>query len=202
MRIVITEDQFNDVISSQTEGLDLFMDELISTYPTLEEFKDIIVRFIAKSDCKKIEFSDMNMASGLSLHNAVLINKHLLADSDYGKLLFVIFHEIAHQYQFKKYGAEKMYELYVGKLDLNDAVDFLYNTEITADEFAQRKCREFVKLGIIDKVPLTMSYKKAGKLFISSMYNHVKKILADRKSDTPEHISEVLYNFIKTKMAT
>lgn len=199
MRIIITEDQLNALITPQVDGLDIFMDEVISKFPQVEEYKDRIIDFINRSNCKKIEFANMQHAGGLSLHNSVLLNKVLLNDT-LESLIFIIFHEIAHQYQFKKYGAEKMYELYTGNLSLEDAVDYLYNTEITADEFAFRKVKEFHKLGLLKYVTDKRFYRKMSKFNLAQMYNGVSKILSVRKGDSPEEISEILYNFIKIKI--
>lgn len=200
MKIVITEEQLNLLVSSQVEGLDVLMDEIIAKFPKVEEYKDKLIQFIVGSDCKKIEFATMQHgAGGLSLHNAVLLNKYLLKDT-LGTLLFIIFHEIAHQYQFKKYGAEKMYELYTGNLSVEDAVEFLYNAEITADEFAYRKCKEFHKLGLLDYVTDKRFYKRMSRQNLTAMYSSVKKIVSNRRNDSPEEISEILYNFIKIKI--
>ena len=43
-------------------------------------------------------------------------------------------------------------------------------------------------------------YKKMGKHNLANMYNQVKKILSVRKGDSPDEVSEVLYNFIKIKI--
>ena len=200
MRIVITEEQLNLLVSSQVEGLDAVMDQIISKFPQVEEYKDKIVQFVAGSNCKKIEFATMQHgAGGLSLHNSVLLNKYLLNDT-LDTLFFVMFHEIAHQYQFKKYGAEKMYELYTGDLSFEDAVSYLYNAEITADEFAYRKCKEFHKIGLLKYVTDKRFYKRMSKQNLARMYDNVVGILSNRKNDSPEEISAILYNFIKIKI--
>ena len=199
MRIVITERQLNNLISPNVEGLEDLMNQIIDKFPEVEDYKDKLIDLINKSNCKKIEFATMQHAGGLSLHISVLLNKILL-NRDLNSLIFIIFHEIAHQYQFKKYGAEKMYELYTGKIHLEDAVDFLYNTEITADEFAFRKVKEFHKLGLLKTITDMRMYKKMGKHNLANMYSQVKKILSVRKGDSPDEVSEVLYNFIKIKI--
>jgi hypothetical protein len=200
MQILITEEQLNLLTSSEVEGLSDFMDTIISKYPEIDEHKEHIINFINKSGCKKIEFGNMNYGAGLSLHDSVLLNKTLLTQQSMDMMLFVVFHEIAHQYQFKKYGAEKMYELYTGKLSIEDGITFLYETEITADEFALRKCREFIKLGLLKSIPSQGVYKKMSKDQLLALYNGVQRILSARKGDSPEEVSEVIYNFIKIKL--
>ena len=83
----------------------------------------------------------------MSLTDNVILNKSVF-NSDLYKFIFVLFHEIAHQYQYRKYGIERMYALYNGKLPINDAVEWLRYTESVADQFAIRKCRELQKMGI------------------------------------------------------
>lgn len=199
MRIVITEEQLKTLVSPQVDGLDNLMREIINRFPEVNEYQDVIVDFINKSNCNKIELATMKHAGGLSLHNSVLINKMLLNGS-LEMLLFVLFHEIAHQYQFKKYGAEKMYELYTGNVTIEYAVDFIYNVEITADEFAFRKIKEYHKMGLLKNARDGRIYKKMGKFNMGRMYNDIMKIISVRKGDSPEEISEILYNFIKIKM--
>lgn len=199
MKILITEDQLNLLTTPKVDGLDSVIEKMISAYPEIEEYKDPIIDFINKSGCKKIEFGHMNYGAGLSLHNSVLLNDELLKHP-IEMLMFVIFHEIAHQYQFKKYGVEKMYEVYAGKLSIEDGITFIYETEITADEFAFRKCKEFLKMGLLKKLPSEGIYKKMPKENLRDLYIGVQNILSKRKGDSPEEISQVLYNFIKIKM--
>ena len=90
------------LILEETQGLDSFMEKLIETYPKVKEFSDVMKKFIEDSDCKKIEFSKFKMGVlGVALHNGVLINEVTLKNSLI-HTIFVIFHEVAHQYQDRK----------------------------------------------------------------------------------------------------
>ena len=59
MRIVITERQLNNLISPNVEGLEDLMNQIIDKFPEVEDYKDKLIDFINKSNCKKIEFATM-----------------------------------------------------------------------------------------------------------------------------------------------
>jgi hypothetical protein len=111
-------------------------------------------------------------------------------------------HEIAHQYQYKKYGDDKMYECYLGEVDVKDAAETMKQIEIIADEFATRKVREFIKLGLIDK---------EDRQIVKSIYknvpiSHFEKLISDtrnelrKKNQTSfEDVTNYFYNMLKIK---
>jgi uncharacterized protein (DUF2132 family) len=116
-------------------------------------------------------------------------------------LLFVIFHEIAHQYQFKKYGNDIMYKCYKNEIDIEEAADFMKKTEMVADEFAARKVREFVKLGHIDKSFVSPQlYKNIPIQQLKKMISNFRNELKKRNYSTPETISEWFYNTVKSEL--
>jgi hypothetical protein len=80
----------------------------------------------------------------------VLLNQNIFFQS-LPNFLFILFHEIAHQYQYKKYGDEKMYEFYLGEIGVREAAILMKKFETVADEFATRKVREFVRMGLISQ---------------------------------------------------
>jgi len=148
MKIIITEEQLSKILREEMEGTDSFLDIIVSKFPQMKNNTEILKNFLDKSNCKKISFGTMNGAAGISTHNGVLFNQNILNNSlDY--FLFVVFHEVAHQYQYKKYGEEKMYEFYYDKISTQEAAKSMKEIELIADNFADRKIRECVKLGII-----------------------------------------------------
>ena len=140
MRIIrLTESDLvklvRQVINEETTNLVDFVETLKSTYEMSDELADFVVDFIEKSNCQKIEFADFKYyALGVALHNGVLINNVVLNRS-LEFALFVIFHEVAHQYQYKKYGEEKMYELYKDEISIEEGAKFMKEIELTADNF-------------------------------------------------------------------
>jgi hypothetical protein len=89
----------NNVVS----GIEVFLKNLITAYPSLENHIDIIKKFIEKSGCKKISIRPFKIgALGMSLSNGVVLNPTSVYAKSIEHTLYVLFHEIAHQYQYKK----------------------------------------------------------------------------------------------------
>jgi len=203
LKSLIKEDIFHikknmGLLLEETQGVDEFINRVVRNYPKTEKYKDKIKEFILKSGCKKIEFGNVVAgAAGFALHNGVVISNSVLS-LPLDMFLFVIFHEIAHQYQYQKYGDEKMYEFYVGEISVSEAAKVMKNIEIVADEFAARKVREFVKLGLLDKIPFNKGFYKNVPLqqfevLIKRIRSYVEKL--DVKS--PQKIAEIIYNMFK-----
>lgn len=194
------------LLNEEVEGIDAFILMIVSYYDVFKynpEWSAKIKEFIEKSGCQKIEFSDFQYPSlGVALMNGVLINKKILGEK-LGFLLYVIFHEIAHQFQFKKYGANVLYNVYYDKANIDKAAKYIYEVELIADEFASRKVREFVKLGIINKKYVAPQiYKNTPVVIIK---NFIEDVRTKLKKDFPEgnmsneQIAEFIYNMVKLK---
>jgi hypothetical protein len=197
MKFLINEKQYN-LLTEEANGLDIFLNELENRYPEIENFKELIKSFINESGCQNIELKKIHLgAYGLALHDKVVINPTVLA-FPLNSALYVIFHEIAHQYQYKKYGRVKMYELYTGELPIDDAVKFLRRTENVADQFSIRKCRELVKMGLITTEGLVKNgnYTHVSDMTFKSLLVKLRNLVRGRHMGNPEKVSEILYNSI------
>jgi hypothetical protein len=202
MKIVLTENQYKSIILEETNGIDSFIDELLIAYPRLESYIDLVKKFIEDSNCQDIELGTFRFpASGISLHNKVVINKRILKNT-LENTLFVIFHEVAHQYQYKKYGSSMMHRFYVGEVDMDEAVRFLKYTENVADQFGLRKCREFVKLGLLTKeyVPKMGGYDNYSDMMFVNYLNMLRNKIEESGETDDEKISECLYNWAIVKL--
>lgn len=206
MRIIrLTESDLvklvRQVINEETTNLVDFVETLKSTYEMSDELADFVVDFIEKSDCQKIEFADFKYyALGVALHNGVLINNVVLNRS-LEFALFVIFHEVAHQYQYKKYGEEKMYELYNDEISLDDGAKFMKEIELTADNFASRKIRQLQNMGLIDgKFISPEFYKNVPQLQIVNLIKNIRTQLSRSNITSPDDISKYFYNSIKNNI--
>jgi hypothetical protein len=138
------------------------------------------------------------MGAGLSLSDRVILSPDLF-NLNLAKFLFILFHEIAHQYQFKKYGGEKMYELYTGEMDIKQGCKMMRDIELVADEFAARKMREFVKLGVIKEKDAKFGgfYKNTPESHFHMLVSQIRDMLKKSKVSEPDKISELFYNFVK-----
>jgi hypothetical protein len=209
MNIVLTESQYFKLLNEETGGLDLFIDQIVNKYPEITEYKDTLKNNIESSGCHNIGFEPMTVASGLSLHNRVVISSGLLEDgiqpntNGIADLMYVIFHEIAHQHQYNKYSKELIYDMYTGEIETEGAIKFLRYIENVADQFAMRKCRELQRIGLIpinQHVVDEGSYDNYTDKMFEKYLNMLKEKIQNAGITDPEDISELIYNMIKPKL--
>lgn len=195
------QENIRRILKEETQGIDSFLIQIVETYPETESFIGNIESFIRNSNCKKIEVATFKYpALGLALHNGILFNE-IIFKQKLPDFLFIIFHEIAHQYQYKKYGDEKMYEFYSDELDVKDAAIVMKEIEIIADEFANRKVREFIKLGFINntnKKSLFSVYENVPLSSFEILITRTKNTMKSKNISGFDKIAEVFYNMIKT----
>ena len=209
MNIILTESQYLKLLNEETGGLDLFIDQIVEKFPEVGDYRDVIKSNIEKSGCHNIGFEPMSMASGLSLHNRVVISSGLLEDgfkpnpNALADLMFVIFHEIAHQHQYNKYSKELIYDMYTGEIETEGAVGFLRYIENVADQFALRKCRQLQSMGVIpadQKIQDTGGYDNYTDKMFENYLNMLKGRVQKAGITDPDDISELIYNMIKPKL--
>jgi hypothetical protein len=187
------------LITEETANIDSFLNKIMARYPETEKFIGDIKSFIENSDCKKVEVAKFKYpALGLAVHNGVLFNE-VVFNQPLPNFLFIIFHEIAHQYQYKKYGDDKMYEFYLGEIDVKDAAIAMKEIEMIADEFASRKVREFVKLGFISQPnnPALSQYKNVPLPHFETLINQTKQMIKDKGLSDFDDIADIFYNMVK-----
>ena len=190
------------ILKEETQGIDNFLDELSNVYDISEELRDFLKNFIEKSNCKRINIANLNMgAAGLALDTGVLINKKLFNSYPLPFLLFVIFHEISHQYQFKKYGEDIMYKCYLGEISIKESAEFMKQVEEVADEFATRKIRDIQNKGLITKsfIPPQV-YKNTPLVKIEQLISYFRDMMKKNNVDTPKKVSEFIYNMTKSEL--
>lgn len=205
MKIIISESHLTRlvrrVIKEETSGLGDFIETLRSNFNMSDELVGFVKNFIENSNCNKIEFAKFKYAAlGAALHNGVLINNVVL-NSPLEVALFSIFHEIAHQYQYKKYGIEKMYEFYNDEISVIETAKFMKEVETIADSFASRKIRELQKMGLISRnfVPIEM-YKNVSESQLASFISNIRSQLRSKNITSPDDISEFWYNLLKNQL--
>jgi len=194
------QENIRRILKEETEGVDTFLDEISNVHELSDELKNFIIEFINESNCKRINFSNFKMGVlGLALHSGVLMNSVTLKQS-LPFLLFVVFHEVAHQYQFKKYGEDVMYDCYLGDVSEEQAAKFMKKTEEVADEFATRKIRELQKRGLIGPFTPPQVYKNMPMEKITTMVNNFRTDMRRKNIDSPTKISEYFYNMVKSEL--
>jgi hypothetical protein len=193
------QEHIKRILKEETEGIEPFLNQVMETYPETKEFIDKIGSFIENSNCRKIEVAPFKYpALGLSQYNGVLFNQ-VIFKQKLSDFLFIVFHEIAHQYQYKKYGTEKMYEFYLDDIDVKEAAIAMKQVEIIADEFADRKVREFIKLGLIDTPSKKMLsvYKDVPLNYFEKLISDIKNKIKSKNVNRFEEIADIFYNMIK-----
>lgn len=188
-------------MNTGTEGIETFIDTIDLQYEISDEIREFLFDFISNSGCKKIEFANFKMGvMGIALHNGVMINKMILS-RNLEFLLFVIFHEIAHQYQFKKYGKDIMYNCYLGDISIDEAAKFMKETEEVADGLAGRKIRELQRNGLIDNnFSSPQFYKNVPITSIKGMVNNYREQMREQNITSPNKVSEFFYNMVKKEL--
>ena len=189
-------------LKSSVEGLDSFMDRIIKKYPEIEPFRDELIEFVEKSGCKKIEFAGFEAGNlpmkGISLTNSLLMTADILNDTKEG-LIFIFFHEVAHQYQYRLYGQKRMYAPYLGELPIDEAIKFVKKMENEADEFATKKCLEYVKKGILDPNKINRSvYHKYPDSVFKMQITTMQKLVKMLGTKDPDKLSAMVYKIIKS----
>lgn len=180
-----------------------FASEIIKHHPQTKSFMNEILDFIDKSGCKRIEFDRLPMGiMGIALHDRVVVNRQALF-LNINMFLYILFHEIAHQFQYRKYGDEKMYEFYTGESSVKEAAESMLKIENVADELAIRKLKEFIRKGYLTNnyVP-NQNYKGIPAVRLEPMIEKYRKDVMDAGLKNPDDISEYLYNKIKNVQTT
>lgn len=199
MNLIITESQYKLLVEN-IEGLDTFKSKAITSYPEIEDFWDVIDNFIRNSEVKKIEVKNIQYGVAASLINGVIFGEGVFK-LPVEHFLFTLFHEIAHQYQFKKYGKEKMMELYDDIFSVEDAAKMMREIELVADEFATRKLREIQNYGYLEGKNIPKGFYKLSPL---SQFEFTVKMLKSKIKESGltnvDDISDLLYNWLKTKV--
>jgi len=203
MKIILNTKQLRLLL--ETEGIDNFINTFINAFPNADIIADDVKEFIINSKCPYIEINNIAVgASGFALFDRVVINKKLFAannNNDLSIILYTIFHEIAHSYQYKKYGTEKMVSFYKDEIDEVEAARFMAYVENVADEFAIRKMRQ-LKFKYKDNVNINPEKIKKVYADISLPYyvqliRMIKNIIKKSGAKNNNEVSELMYNYFK-----
>lgn len=188
------------LIFEQTKRIQGFIDTLKQRHQLTPQLEQHITKFIEDSGCQRIDFAAFkHPALGIALSTGVLINQKLL-QNPLPHTLFVIFHEIAHQYQFKKYGANTMYQLYIHNLPIPTAAKILRKIEMVADAYAERKIKQLQKMGLLKQYKTQGQYKNLPLTHYEDLLRHLLNDMRTKNiGKTPQQISEYFYNLVKDK---
>jgi hypothetical protein len=161
---------------------------------TLEEIK----RFIERSGCAKIFFLDLsNRAMGISKTNECIINSKLLTfPLEY--FLYILFHEVAHQYQYKKHGKNYVLSVYSNLEPKLESAKKLLEAERIADRLAIAKVKSVLKnCNIRPTREIIPRYLNLSDLTqIEKHLENVREIVSKRNLKTIEEINDAIESLL------
>lgn len=199
MKIIVNESQVN-LSRQQIEGFDEFKFKSLEIYPEIIEYWHIIENHIRESGVKKIEVGKLRMGIAVSFINGIIFSETVF-QQPLPLFLFSVFHEFAHQYQFKKYGKEKMLELYTNEISIQEGAKIMKEIELVADEFATRKLREIQKYGFLRNISLPSGvYKQMPLTTFEKTTQYLKSQIKDLGLTSPDEISNVFYDWLKLEV--
>jgi hypothetical protein len=169
--------------------------ERLMTRQDLATYKTEIEIFIERSGCVKVIFEDLDpKCGGISTPDECIISTIIL---QFPKeiLLYILFHEIAHQYQYKKWGKNLMMDTYT-KLPIEDAVKSLLYIESVADRLAILKLRSIIG---VENIPPYRYYGCENLEFFKEYISNLRNSIDESNATDIESINEIIYFKYKIK---
>jgi hypothetical protein len=172
------------------------MNILLRYFPeTSDQITEKVQRFIINSQCPKIRFERLRGALGISLTTECVINSSVLSN-EFSFVLYVIFHEIAHQYQYSKYGEKFMEKYYYDEITAEEAGSYLHKVETPADRYAISAVKSILS-NTFETTKLCPLYKSASPDFIVAHMRVIGKKVKDNNLANIEVINQMIYNSVK-----
>lgn len=185
--------------SNSVIGLPEFISTLNEAYPGNDDLFKELSDYIINSGCPAIKFEAIYGAQGISKTDECIINKSVLK-SNISNVLYVILHEISHQYQYSKYGKNVMWDAYNSNIDIDTAVDLLINIELVADKLAFLKTNNMIRNHNVkntDKV--TPFYNKMDKSYYKKHLERLRDEVSKKGMTSVDQINDYMYNKLKIK---
>jgi hypothetical protein len=137
-------------------------------------------------------------ANGIAINGYTIIANRVLTFKPH-IMMFVIFHELAHHYQYRKHGDDFAETIYTNDIaSIDEDVEKLIWIEDTADKFAQMKTNYYIKKYDLDFPPLQGAGIK-DKNYLKGHVLRMKKMVLEMPPEQRNirDINEALYNSIK-----
>jgi len=92
-----------------------------------------------------------------------------------------------------------MYEFYLGEIGVREAAILMKKLEMVADEFATRKVREFVRMGLISQpnTPGLAQYNNVSLSYFENFISQIKNEILRKGYNNFDQVAELFYNMIK-----
>lgn len=182
------------------QGLDEFMEKLRDAFPEYQGVLDDLESYIVSSGCPAIAFETLYGAQGISKTDKCIVSDKVLKGGYIEDALYVILHEISHQYQYAKYGKNVMWDAYSSRIDIDQAVDLLMNIELVADRLAVLKATQLLRSNrVTDFKPIKSLYKTVSRSYFKSHLESLRNVVTKKGVDSIEGANELMYNKLKEK---
>lgn len=162
--------------------------EKLMTRQDLVEYKEQIETFIERSGCTKLSFESLNpKTGGVSIPGECIVSDIIL---QFPKevLLYILFHEVSHQYQYRKHGKDLMMKAYT-ELPIEEAVDELLWVESIADRLAMLSLRSVIGG---DKVPEYRYYGCTNKVYFEDYLVSLRHEIEQENVDGIDAINGII----------
>ena len=189
-----TEARLQD--NQTTEGVDNFITDLQISFPQHQNIMEDIKSVILSTKCPSIALEPLKGALGISKHDKCIINTQIL-NMNITYALYVVFHELAHQKQYSKYGEDIAADIFLGNISADEAAKKLLSIENTADRWSQMiTTRILNKHGIkVDHIP--MMYKNVSFNNVKLYVENIRKLIKTNRITTIEQANNLIYSMIK-----
>jgi len=143
-----------------------------------EELQKEVYNALIESGCTELVIKKFKVSAlGLTVDSTIYINSDLL-NSTPEIIVSILLHEAAHCHQFKKYGKEKMYEMFLKDMDHDKAASYIKAAEEVADEYSIRKVRKLKTANLLHKNFQPIGFHKTLPVsFIKLKFEDYKKNL-------------------------
>jgi len=161
-------------------GFEDFYKLFSQKYGKIENFEGIVQEIesdIKKSPTPKITIANRGNFCGMS-HSDNVILQSTIFNYNIHKFIYVLFHEIAHQYQYKKYGKNLVYEMLHGEID-DELLDKLIKIEQVADRFGESMANKYATKFKFSKSPITSPYSNTNTEYAKKSYKNLFLKLQD-----------------------
>ena len=165
------------------------LEEIFFARIDLLPYKGMIEGFVDKSECESFAFENLDpRCGGISIPGKCIISKTIL-QFPMEVLLYILFHEIAHQYQYRKHGRDLMLDAYLG-LPIGEAAEELLRIESIADRLAMLKLRSIIGG---ESLPPYRYYRNASIEYFERHIEKIRKSAEELENRDIDSINEMIY---------
>lgn len=191
------------VEGEKVQGLERFIEwiDLVKENEVSPELLGDVMSMIERSGCPSIRFEKLLGALGISLTTACIVSSSAL-NMPLQRLFYIIFHELAHQYQYTKHGEEFAEAVYFGEGDSIAGARLLLKIENTADRYAYKIVKHlFEKHGLpFNAKNFDLVYKHATPEGISTYIDNLRETIKTHNLTNVHEVNELIYNMVKVKV--